>query len=106
MHYPSAVEVLADEELLSSIDVLLRASHPPFDRVMTRLVDLDWKPNGQASAFILAMALFNKQYVHHREEADVVESMRLAQADVLSHPVISKVVAHTTGAAIDSAVRK
>ena len=70
------------------------------------MVDLDWKPNGQASAFILAMALFNKQYVHHREEADVVESMRLAQADVLSHPVISKVVAQTTGAAIDSAVRK
>ena len=52
------------------------------------------------------MALFNKQYVHHREGADVVESMRLAQADVLSHPVISKVVAQTTGAAIDSAVRK
>ena len=106
MHYPSTVEVLADEELLSSIDVLLRASHPPCDQVMTRLVELDWKPNGQASAFILAMALFNKQYVHHREEADVVESMRLAQADVLSHPVISKVVAQTTGAAIDSAVRK
>ncbi len=106
MHFPQSVDVLTDDELLSHIDALLRASDPPFNRVMTRLVDLDWKPNGQASAFILAMALFNKQYVHHREEADVVESMRLAQADVLSHPVISKALAQTTGAAIDSAVRR
>ena len=106
MHYPETVDVLADEELLSHIDALLRASDPPFDQVMTRLVDLDWKPSGQASAFILAMALFTKQYVKHRENADVHESMRLAQADVLSHPVVSKIMAQTTGAAIDSAVRK
>ena len=106
MHHERGVEVLTDEELLSSIDELLTSSHPPFDRVMSRLIALDWKPNGQASAFVLAMALFTKQYAHHRGEADVVESMRLAQADVLSHPVISKVVAQTTGAAIDQAVRR
>ena len=90
MHYPSTVEVLTDEELLSSIDVLLRASHPPFDRVMTRLIDLDWRPNGQASAFILAMALFNKQYVYHRGEADVVEHLDRLVSRVLPlvhHPV-------------------
>ena len=104
MHYASVVDALNDQELLSHIDALLRASDPPFDRVMTRLVELDWKPIGQGSAFILALALFNKRYVHHREEADVMESVRLAQAEVLAHPVISKVVAQTAGSAVDSAV--
>jgi hypothetical protein len=104
MHYPSVVDALTDEELLSHIDALLRASDPPFDRVMTRLVELDWKPSGQGSAFVLALALFTKSYVKHRDEADVMESVRLAQAEVLAHPVISKVVAQTAGSAVDSAV--
>ena len=52
---------LDDQQVRDAIDDLMQSAVTSSDRLMTRLMELDWKPNGEAHNTILALMLM----VHH-----------------------------------------
>ena len=72
---------------------------------MSRLVSLGWRPyDGEVPALLYGMALFVRAYNEQRDRGCEIEnSLDLAYATTLNHPVISKLVAAKTGAALDTA---
>ena len=74
---------------------------------MTRLVELGFQPITQGSALLYALSLFVVRYVHHAGEGvDQQTSIKLAQAEVVSHPAISRFLGNQVGEVIDKKVTK
>ena len=85
------MDALGDEIVSASLHEVLTVVRQPIDDLMTRLVELGFQPITQGSALLYALSLFIVRYVHHAGEGvDQQTSIKLAQAEVVSHPAISR----------------
>ena len=101
------MDALGDEIVSASLHAVLTVVRQPIDDLMTRLVELGFQPITQGSALLYALSLFVVRYVHHAGEGvDQQTSIKLAQAEVVSHPAISRFLGNQVGEAIDNQVRK
>ena len=101
------MDALGDEIVSASLHEVLTVVRQPIDDLMTRLVELGFQPITQGSALLYALSLFIVRYVHHAGEGvDQQTSIKLAQAEVVSHPAISRLLGSQVGEAIDKQVRK
>ena len=101
------VDVLGDELVSKALHELLTVVREPIDDLMTRLVELGFQPVTQASAMIYASSLFVVRYVHHtRLGLDQASALQMSQAEVVSHPAVSKFLAQQVGEKIDRSVRE
>ena len=101
------MDALGDEIVSASLHEVLTVVRQPIDDLMTRLVELGFQPITQGSALLYALSLFVVRYVHHAGEGvDQQTSIKLAQAEVVSHPAISRFLGNQVGEAIDNQVRK
>ena len=101
------MDALGDEIVSASLHEVLSVVRQPIDDLMTRLVELGFQPITQGSALLYALSLFVVRYVHHAGEGvDQQTSIKLAQAEVVSHPAISRFLGNQVGEAIDNQVRK
>ena len=92
------VDVLSDDIVSATLHEMLSVIHQPIDNLMVRLVQLGFQPITQGSAFIYAISLFVVRYVHHMDEGvDQSTSIKLAQAEVVSHPAISRFLGNQVG---------
>ena len=101
------MDALGDEIVSASLHEVLTVVRQPIDDLMTRLVELGFQPITQGSALLSALSLFVVRYVHHAGEGvDQQTSIKLAQAEVVSHPAISRFLGNQVGEVIDNQVRK
>ena len=101
------MDALGDEIVSASLHEVLSVVRQPIDDLMTRLVELGFQPITQGSALLYALSLFVVRYVHHAGEGvDQQTSIKLAQAEVVSHPAISRFLGNQVGEVIDNQVRK
>ncbi len=101
------MDALGDEIVSASLHEVLSVVRQPIDDLMTRLVELGFQPITQGSALLYALSLFVVRYVHHMDEGvDQSTSIKLAQAEVVSHPAISRFLGNQVGEAIDKKVTK
>ena len=101
------MDALGDEIVSASLHEVLTVVRQPIDDLMTRLVELGFQPITQGSALLYALSLFVVRYVHHAGEGvDQQTSIKLAQAEVVSHPAISRFLGNQVGEVIDNQVRK
>ena len=98
-----SVEFVADEEDAVAIDELLLIASPPVDRVLSRLQQRGFLDSGQGSALMVAIGLLCLRYTQHREGAEIADSLKLAVADVLNHPLIQHHLTQATVTGIDQA---
>ena len=99
------MDVLGDEIASKFLHETLSVVRVPLDSLMSRLVEMGFSPNTQASAFAFAVSLFVMQYnEYHSQSLTQAECIGMAQADTLSHPVVSKWIAGNVGEAIDRKV--
>ncbi len=100
------MDALGDEIVSASLHEVLTVVRQPIDDLMTRLVELGFQPITQGSALLYALSLFVVRYVHHAGEGvDQQTSIKLAQAEVVSHPAISRFLGNQVGEAIDRKVK-
>ena len=100
------VGFLSDSVVQGEIDDLLASAATPSSRLMSRLVSLGWRPYGEEiHALMYGMALFVRAYNTERDEygTEISEAIDIAYATTLNHPVISRLIAAKTGAALDAA---
>ena len=101
------MDALGDEIVSASLHEVLTVVRQPIDDLMTRIVELGFQPITQGSALLYALSLFIVRYVHHAGEGvDQQTSIKLAQAEVVSHPAISRFLGNQVGEVIDNQVRK
>ena len=101
------MDALGAEIVSASLHEVLTVVRQPIDDLMTRLVELGFQPITQGSALLYALSLFVVRYVHHAGEGvDQQTSIKLAQAEVVSHPAISRFLGNQVGEVIDNQVRK
>ena len=96
---------LADPEVQGEIDDLLASAATPSAGLMSRLVSLGWKPDGEMAALLLGLNLFVFYYNEERDTngTDIPVAIDIAYASTINHPVVSRLIAAKTGAAIDGA---
>ena len=99
------VGFLADPEVQGEIDDLLASAATPSAGLMSRLVSLGWKPDGEIAALLLGLNLFVHFYNIERDQhgTEIPAALDIAYASTIDHPVVSKLIAAKTGAAIDGA---
>ena len=101
------MDVLGDELASASLHEVLTVVRDPLDQLMTRLVQLGFQPVTQTSTLTFAFSLFVIRYGEHMEMGvSMADSLNLAQAEVLSHPVITRFLSNTVGESIDRSVRQ
>ena len=101
------MDALGDEIVSASLHEVLSVVRQPIDDLMTRLVELGFQPITQGSTLLYALSLFVVRYVHHMDEGvNQLTSIKLAQAEVVSHPAISRFLGNQVGEAIDKKVTK
>ena len=96
---------LADPEVQGEIDDLLASAATPSAGLMSRLVSLGWKPDGEIAALLLGLNLFVFYYNEERDTngTDIPVAIDIAYSSTINHPVVSRLIAAKTGAAIDGA---
>ncbi len=99
------VAYLSDPEVQGEIDDLLASAATPSAGLMSRLVSLGWKPDGEIAALLLGLNLFVHYYNKERDEygTEIPQALDIAYAATINHPVVSRLIAAKTGAAIDGA---
>ena len=99
------VAYLSDPVVQGEIDDLLASAATPSSGLMSRLVSLGWKPDGEVAALLLGLNLFVHYYNKERDEygTEIPQALDIAYASTINHPVVSKLIAAKTGAAIDGA---
>ena len=99
------VAYLAGPEVQGEIDDLLASAATPSAGLMSRLVSLGWKPDSEMAALLLGLNLFVFYYNEERDTngTDIPVAIDIAYASTINHPVVSKLIAAKTGAAIDGA---
>ena len=104
--FGNGVEFLGDDIVSSSIHEILTVVRDPVDDLMSRLIELGFSPTAQGSALLYAVSLFIVRYVHHMDEGtEQPTAIRLSQAEVVSHPAISRFLARQAGETIDRRVK-
>ena len=96
---------LADPVVQGEIDDLLSSAATPSSGLMSRLVSLGWKPDSEVAALLLGLNLFVHFYNIERDQhgTEIPQALDIAYASTIDHPVVSKLIAAKTGAAIDGA---
>ena len=99
------VAYLADPEVQGEIDDLLASAATPSAGLMSRLVSLGWKPDSEMAALLLGLNLFVFYYNEERDTngTDIPVAIDIAYSSTINHPVVSRLIAAKTGAAIDGA---
>jgi len=99
------VVYLADPVVQGEIDDLLSSAATPSSGLMSRLVSLGWKPDSEVAALLLGLNLFVHFYNIERDQngTEIPAALDIAYASTIDHPVVSKLIAAKTGAAIDGA---
>tara|TARA_Y100001937_G_C7121550_1_gene332850 strand:- start:707 stop:1021 length:315 start_codon:yes stop_codon:yes gene_type:complete len=99
------VEFLGDDVVSSSIHEILTVVRDPVDGLMSRLIELGFSPTAQGSALLYAFSLFVVRYVHNIDQGMEQETaIKMSQAEVISHPAISRFIARTTGETINGRI--
>ena len=95
---------LADSDVQGEIDDLLASVATPSSNLMNRLISLGWRPVGEVPTLLYGLSLFVMFYNSHRDDGtDIPLCIDMAYAETINHPVISKLIAAKTGAALDEA---
>lgn len=95
---------LSDTDVQGEIDDLLASAATPSSNLMNRLISLGWRPDGEVPALLYGLSLFVMYYNGHRDDGvDIPFCLDMAYADTINHPVVSRLIASKTGAAIDGA---
>ena len=90
----SVVGFLDDQQVRDAIDDLMQSAVTSSDRLMTRLMKLDWKPNGEAHITILALMLMVHHYDSFRDQSeDIPDCLVNEYVQSMSHPTISRYMA-------------
>ena len=98
------VGFLSDVDAQGDVDDLLTSAATPSSNLMNRLISLGWRPDGEVPALLYGLSLFVMFYNGHRDEGtDIPLCLDMAYAETINHPVISRLLAAKTGAAIDGA---
>ena len=99
------VAYLSDPEVQGEIDDLLASAATPSAGLMSRLVSLGWKPDSEMAALLLGLNLFVFYYNEERDTngTDIPVAIDIAYSSTINHPVVSRLIAAKTGAAIDGA---
>tara|TARA_R110000824_G_scaffold269290_1_gene457821 strand:+ start:148 stop:483 length:336 start_codon:yes stop_codon:yes gene_type:complete len=99
------VAYLADPVVQGEIDDLLSSAATPSSGLMSRLVSLGWKADSEVAALLLGLNLFVHYYNKERDDygTEIPQALDIAYASTINHPVVSKLIAAKTGAAIDGA---
>ena len=99
------VVYLADSVVQGEVDDLLSSAATPSSGLMSRLSALGWKPDSEVAALLFGLSLFVHYYNKERDQEGtaIPEAIEIAYASTMNHPVISKLIAAKTGAAIDGA---
>jgi len=99
------VVYLADSVVQGEVDDLLSSAATPSSGLMSRLSALGWKPDSEVAALLFGLSLFVHYYNKERDQegTEIPEAIEIAYASTMNHPVISKLIAAKTGAAIDGA---
>ena len=98
------VGLLDDREVREAIDDLLSSAANPSDVLMTRLLALGWKPQGEAHITLLGLMLIVHYYNEDRNKGnDIQESLSEAYVNSMNHPTIQKYMAKVTADGVDRA---
>ena len=99
------VVYLADSVVQGEVDDLLSSAATPSSNLMSRLSALGWQPTSEVAALLFGLSLFVHYYNKERDQEGtaIPDAIEIAYAATMNHPVISKLIAAKTGAAIDGA---
>jgi len=101
------VDVLGDEIASASLHEVLTVVRDPLDQLMTRLVELGFNPITQTSTLTFALSLFVVRYGNHFDDGvTMADALHLAQAEVLSHAVVTRFLSNQVGETIDRNVTR
>ena len=88
---------LDDSEVRLAIDDLMSSAVTSTDRLMSRLMELEWKPVGEAHITILSLMLIIHHYNDFRNQSDdIPDCLVNAYVQAMSHPTISRYMAKMT----------
>ena len=88
---------LDDSEVRLAIDDLMSSAVTSSDRLMSRLMELEWKPVGEAHITILSLMLIIHHYNDFRNQSDdIPDCLVNAYVQALNHPTISRYMAKMT----------
>ena len=88
---------LDDSEVRLAIDDLMSSAVTSSDRLMSRLMELEWKPIGEAHIAILSLMLIIHHYNDFRNQSDdIPDCLVNAYVQAMSHPTISRYMAKMT----------
>ena len=93
---------LDDQVVRDALDDLLSSAATSSDRLMSRLITLGWKPNGEAHTMFFGLMLFIMAYNDARDESDDLDACMLhARAGVLGNPNIARVLSQGVADGVD-----
>ena len=88
---------LDDSEVRLAIDDLMSSAVTSTDRLMSRLMELEWKPVGEAHITILSLMLIIHHYNDFRNQSDdIPDCLVNAYVQAMEHPTISRYMAKMT----------
>ena len=88
---------LDDSEVRLAIDDLMSSAVTSSDRLMSRLMELEWKPVGEAHITILSLMLIIHHYNDFRNQSDdIPDCLVNAYVQAMKHPTISRYMAKMT----------
>ena len=88
---------LDDSEVRLAIDDLMASAVTSTDRLMSRLMELEWKPVGEAHITILSLMLIIHHYNDFRNQSDdIPDCLVNAYVQAMEHPTISRYMAKMT----------
>ncbi len=88
---------LDDSEVRLAIDDLMSSAVTSSDRLMSRLMELEWKPVGEAHITILSLMLIIHHYNDFRNQSDdIPDCLVNAYVQAMNHPTISRYMAKMT----------
>jgi len=91
------VGFLDDSEVRLAIDDLMSSAVTSTDRLMSRLMELEWKPVGEAHITILSLMLIIHHYNDFRNQSDdIPDCLVNAYVQAMEHPTISRYMAKMT----------
>ena len=93
----SIVGFLDDSEVRLAIDDLMSSAVTSSNRLMSRLMELEWKPVGEAHITILSLMLIIHHYNDLRNQSDdIPDCLVNAYVQAINHPTISRYMAKVT----------
>ena len=93
----SIVGFLDDSEVRDAVDDLMSSAVSSSNRLMSRLMELEWKPVGEGHITILALMLMVHHYNGFRDQSDdIPDCLVNAYVQAINHPTISRYMAKAT----------